>query len=112
MTEAQAFVEISSRGTGELADRYVAVWNEPDAERRQAIVADLGTDDGEHVLMPLHEHRAAAAAQRMQAVLEARGHRELEDRVSDAYERIIASGEYDFRRRDDAERLCDVVKFT
>jgi hypothetical protein len=32
--------------------------------------------------------------------------------VSDAYERFIASGEYDFRRRDDAERLRDVVKFT
>jgi hypothetical protein len=64
----------------ELSDRYVAVRNEPDPERRRAMVADLWTDDGEHVLRPPQEAREAAAAQRMQAVFEARGHRELEDR--------------------------------
>jgi hypothetical protein len=30
----------------------------------------------------------------------------------DSYERFIASGEYDFRRRGDAERLRDVVKLS
>jgi hypothetical protein len=31
MTETQAFVEISSRSAAELAEKYVALWNEPDA---------------------------------------------------------------------------------
>jgi hypothetical protein len=31
--------------------------------------------------------------------------------LTDAHERFIAPGEYGFRRRDDAERLRDVVKF-
>lgn len=44
-------------------------------------------------------------------IFEVRGHRELDVRVTDAYERFIASGEYAFRRRDDAERLRDVIKF-
>jgi hypothetical protein len=67
--------------------------------------------DGEHVLVPPHEVRETAAGMKMSSVFEVRGHRELEDRVTDAYERCIASGEHDFRRRDDAERLRDVVKF-
>jgi hypothetical protein len=48
---------------------------------------------------------------KMSSVFEVRGHRELDARVTDAYERFIAPGEYDFRRRDDAERLREVVKF-
>ena len=31
--------------------------------------------------------------------------------LTDAHERFIAPGEYGFRRRDEAERLRDVVKF-
>jgi hypothetical protein len=30
----------------EIADRYIAMWNETDAERRQAIIAGLWTEDG------------------------------------------------------------------
>jgi hypothetical protein len=48
---------------------------------------------------------------RMSSVFEVRGRRELEHRVTDAYERFIAFGDYEFRRRDDAERLREVVKF-
>jgi hypothetical protein len=95
----------------ELYDRYVAVWNEGDPDRRSAMVAELWAPDGEHVLVPPQEVRKAAAGMKMSPVFEIRGHRELDVRVTDAYERFIASGEYDFRRRDDAERLRDVVKF-
>jgi hypothetical protein len=97
--------------TNELCDRFVAVWNEPDYERRRALVAGLWAPDGEHVLMPPAEVRDAAADMGMRSSFEVRGHRELEARVTDAHERFIASGEYGFRRRDDAERLRDVVKF-
>ena len=95
----------------ELCDRYVAVWNERNPERRRALVAELWAPDGEHVLMPPQDVRKAAAEMTMRSVFEVRGHRELDARVTDAYERFIASGDYDFRRRDDAERLRDVVKF-
>jgi hypothetical protein len=94
----------------ELCNRYVAVWTERDPDRRQAMVAELWAPDGEHVLVPPQEVRQAAGM-KMSSVFEVRGHRELDARVTDAYERFIASGEYDFRRRDDAERLRDVVKF-
>jgi hypothetical protein len=97
--------------TNELGDRYVAVWNEPDPDRRRALVADLWAPDGEHVLVPPQEVRETAAGMKMSSLFEVRGHRELADRVTDAYERFIASGQYAFRRRDDAERLRDVVKF-
>ena len=30
----------------ELANRYLAVWNEPDAEKRRAAIAELWTEDG------------------------------------------------------------------
>jgi hypothetical protein len=95
----------------ELCDRYVAVWNERDPERRRAMVAELWAPEGEHVLVPPQEVREAAAGMKMRSVFEVRGHRELEARITDAYQRFIASGEYEFRRRDDAERLRDVVKF-
>jgi hypothetical protein len=32
----------------ELADRYVAVWNEPSREARRAAVRDLWAEDGVH----------------------------------------------------------------
>jgi hypothetical protein len=97
--------------TDELCDRYVAVWNERDPKRRRAMVTELWAPDGEHVLVPPQEVRELAADMKMSSAFEVRGHREVEARVTDAYERFIASGQYQFRRRDDAERLRDAVKF-
>jgi hypothetical protein len=78
----------------ELSDSYVTVWNEGDPERRRAMVAELWAPDGEHVLVPPQEVREAAAEMKMASVFEVRGHRELEVRVTDAYERFVAAGEY------------------
>ena len=41
MTDTQAFVDISSRSATELAEKYVALWNEPDAGRRRRMIAEL-----------------------------------------------------------------------
>lgn len=41
MTATQAFVEISSRSAAELAAKYVAVWNEPDADQRRRLITTL-----------------------------------------------------------------------
>ena len=45
------------------------------------------------------------------ATLEARGHAELEARAATSYEHWVDSGGLSFTRRDDVERLDDVVKF-
>jgi hypothetical protein len=97
----------------EIADRYVAMWNEPDPDRRRTAIAELWSEDAVHQLQPPQDMRDAAAAPGigLTARLEARGHAQLERRATSAYERFIGPGEYVFRRRDDAERLADVVKF-
>lgn len=95
-----------------LTDRYVAVWNEPDPERRRAAVRELWSPDARHVLQPPEEIRRVAAGLGFdRTVLEARGHDALEVRVARAYDEFVASGGYLFRSRGDADRLHDVVKF-
>jgi len=96
----------------DLADRYVALWNEPDAERRRKAISDLWTEDAVHILQPPVEVLQAAAALNIGATFQTRGHRELEARVARAYDQFVAPGEFTFRRRDNVARLGDVVKFS
>jgi hypothetical protein len=95
----------------DLVDRYVALWNEPDADRRRRAVAELWTEDAVHFLQPPQEVREAAAALDVTAVFQARGHRELDARVGRAYEQFVAPGEYSFRSQGTDARIGDVVKF-
>ncbi len=113
MTDTQAFAEISSRSAAELAEKYLALWNEPDADRRRRMIAELWTEDGRHLLQPPQEIREIAAQPGigLTAILEARGYEEIEARVASAYEHWVGSEGLSFRGRDDAERLGDVVKF-
>jgi hypothetical protein len=113
MTETQAFVEISSRSAAELAEKYLALWNEPDADRRRRMIAELWTEEGRHFLQPPQEIRGIAAQPGigLTAILEARGYGEIEARVASAYEHWVSSEGLSFRGRDAAERLGDVVKF-
>jgi hypothetical protein len=112
MTDTQAFVEISSRSAAGLAEKYVALWNEPDAERRRRLIAELWTEEGRHILQPPQEIRAIAARPgiAMTAILEARGYEEIEARAASAYEHWVGSEGLSFRGRYDADRLGDVVK--
>jgi hypothetical protein len=113
MTETQAFVDNSSRSAAELAERYVALWNEPDPDRRRRMIAELWTEDGHHILQPPMEIREVAAQPGlgMTAVLVARGYAEIEARATTAYDQWVGSEGLSFRPRDDAQRLDDVVKF-
>ena len=113
MTDTQAFVEISSRSAAELAEKYLALWNEPDADRRRRMIAELWTEDGRHVLQPPQEIRGLAAQPGigLTAILEARGYEAIEARVASAYEHWVGSEGLSFRGRGDVERLADVVKF-
>src|ERR671914_920509 len=112
MTDPQAFVDISSRSAAELAEKYLALWNEPDADPRRRTIAELWTEDGRHILQPPEEIRAIAAQPgiALMAILEARGYEEIEARAASAYEHWVGSEGLRFRGRDDADRLGDVVK--
>jgi len=112
MTDTQAFVEISSRSATELAEKYLALWNEPDADRRRQMIAELWTQDGGHILQPPQEIRAIATQPGigLTAILQARGYEEIEARVASAYEHWVGSEGLSFRGRDDVDRLSDVVK--
>jgi hypothetical protein len=95
----------------ELADRYVAMWTEPDAERRRSAIADRWTEDAVHILDPPQEAREAAAALDITPTFQARGHRELGVRMANAYDQFLAPGEFTFRRRDNVKRVGDAIKF-
>ena len=77
-----------------LVDRYVAVWNEPDADRRRRGIAALWVEDGAHFTPSL----------------EARGYEALEARVTSAHDRLVRSEGYVFSAKNVAGHH-DTVKF-
>ena len=79
----------------QLADRYVAVWNETDATGRRQTIADLWTPEGEHYV----------------GAREVRGYAALEERIRGSYEKSVRDGGYRFRAVKDAQALRDVVTF-
>jgi hypothetical protein len=113
MTDTPAFVEVSSRSVAMLVQKYLALWNEPDADRRRRMIGELWTEDGRQILQPPQEIRGIAVRPgiAMTAILQARGYAELEARAASVYEHWVGSEGLSFRGRDDAERLGDVVKF-
>ena len=112
MTDTHAFTDISSRSAEQWAEKYLGLWNEPDADRRRRMIAELWTEDGRHILQPPQEIREIAAQPGigLTAILEARGHEEIEARATSVYEHWVGSEGLTFRGRDDADRLDDVVK--
>ena len=96
----------------QLVERYVAMWNEPDPAVRRSTIRELWADDARHLVAPPADMRAAAAGIGFgDPTLEARGHAQLEVRVTRAHEEFVAAGHYVFRARPNAARLLDVVKF-
>lgn len=83
-----------SQNIDAIIDRYVAQWNEPDADKRRSDIASLWTDDAFHFTKSM----------------EARGHAELEARVSGAYETWVKEKGYRFRRGDGADSHHDTIK--
>jgi hypothetical protein len=113
MSEASQFPATRAKAAEQLADRYMALWNEPDAERRRRMIAELWTEDGSQILQPPQEMREIAASPGigLAATLEARGHSELQARATTSYEHWVGSEGLSFWARDDAQRLGDVVEF-
>jgi hypothetical protein len=94
----------------EVAERYAALWNEPDPSRRREGVRALWTPNGAQVLVdPPQETRAAADQLRFRKPsFEVHGHVALEARVTRAYEMFIAPGEFVFRSREGSVVLLPV----
>ncbi|HTW10169.1 MAG TPA: hypothetical protein VME46_21885 [Acidimicrobiales bacterium] len=79
-----------------FVERYVALWNEPDAEVRRRTIEDLWAPDG------------ANYTQSMQAV----GYDALDRRVTSAYNDYVGSGKYFFRSHSPAVGHHGAVKVT
>ena len=79
----------------ELAERYVAVWNEADAHARRAQIAALWADDGAHFTPSM----------------EARGHAALERRIIGAWDKWVRDADHRFRACPDADSHHGGVKF-
>jgi hypothetical protein len=109
MSEAIEPPETGKTKAEQLAERYTGVWMEADGDRRRRAIADLWSENAIHILQPTQEAYAAADERTVNPTWQARGHDELEARVTKAYEDFVASGQMSFRVQDGAKRLGDVV---
>jgi hypothetical protein len=85
-----------SNETTSLVSRYIAVWSEPDAERRRRAITDLWVNEGiEYV-----------------EAMQFRGHEQLETRLAEAYSTFVENGAYLVAAADDLAVHGDVLTFT
>ena|SRR5437868_2228114 len=83
------------RDAQQLADRYAALWNEPDPAARRRAIAGLWVPDGCHYVKDR----------------EYRGHAALEERVLGAYDKNVRLAGNRFRAARNAQALRAVVEF-
>jgi len=89
--------ETTELTAGKIADRYLAVWSEPDPAARRAAVAALWTPDGVEFI---------------DGGIQFRGHDGLDARVREAYEQFVADGAYALTSAGDVARHDEFVTFT
>lgn len=77
-----------------IAQDYIAVWNEPDAERRRQLIRSLWQEDAHHLAR----------------TLEAVGHAGIEKRVTDAFDKWVKEKGNVFRLRDGVDGHHDTIK--
>lgn len=79
----------------QLADKYVAIWNESDAERRRQQTAAFWVPEGQHYV----------------DVRKALGYAELDHRIAGSHNKNVRDGGYRFRATRDARTLHDIAVF-
>jgi hypothetical protein len=79
----------------EFVQHYVALWNEPDADRRRAVIAELWSEDGVYV----------------NQIAEYQGHDAIADAVLEAHQQFVEAG-YTFVAQDNAVGHHDVARFS
>ncbi|MCX4092036.1 hypothetical protein [Nocardia sp. alder85J] len=95
---SQQFTDIELK---QLADRWVAQWNEPDPGERRRMIRELWAEDGYQILVnPPEAVRAAAAHLSVPfPSLEIRGHDALFERVGRAYDMFVGAGDHVFEQQ-------------
>ncbi|MEV0032875.1 hypothetical protein [Nocardia sp. NPDC050793] len=90
-----------------FAERYIALWNEPDPALRRSLIDELWAVDGAQVLVDPPEAIRDAATDLAFPIppLEVRGREALDRRVSRAYEMFVAPGEHVFELHGHPTRL-------
>jgi hypothetical protein len=90
--------ELTDNTVKELADRYVAMWNEPDPDRRRGLIREVWSADAQQVLVNPPEQIRAAANDLgiLPPALEIHGYDAMEERVTRAFEKFVEPGEYVF----------------
>jgi hypothetical protein len=79
----------------QLAERYVAVWNEPNPAARRDAIAQLWLPDGAHYV----------------TTREARGYAALEQRIIGSHDKNVRDAGFMFRAVKNAQALREVVTF-
>jgi len=82
-------------GLNQLVDRYLAIWSEPDAQRRREGITELWAEDGVQFT----------------SSREIRGYQALVERVGAAYEQFVKTGGFLFRLSSDVDAHHNAVKF-
>ena len=77
-----------------FVDRYVNIWNEPDADRRRQTIRELWHEDASHLAR----------------TLEAVGHGGIETRVANAYQKWVKEKGNLFRLRDGVDGHHNTIK--
>src|SRR5207245_1738419 len=80
----------------ELMNRYMALWNEPDAELRRKSISELWVEDGAQFTSQNAYH----------------GYKDLEGRVEAAHEQFVKKGGFVFRLASDIDAHHNAVKFS
>ena len=86
----------------ELAERYVAVWNDPDPQSRQSQIAEHWNENGANLTATLEARGSRLAA---------RGYEALADRVEQSHNKWIRDNGMVFRSCANATGHDNVVKF-
>ena len=86
----------AATGPAQVADRYLALWSEPDPQRRRAAIAALWAPDGIEFVEGV----------------QFRGHDRLEARVAEAHQAFVASGKYTVTSPGDVTAHHDIVTLT
>ncbi|WP_280412422.1 hypothetical protein [Nocardia asiatica] len=107
--------QLDEQQLSRFAERYVALWNEPDVEARRRQIRRLWSEDGAQVLVdpPQAMREALAALAFPVPTVEIRGYEALDRRVDRAYDEFVAPGEHVFTADGPAVRLSvDLIGIT
>jgi hypothetical protein len=79
-----------------FADRYIAVWNEPDSKTRGSLIAELWCEDAEHYSQ----------------TIEAVGLDAVVQRIASAHDKFVKNGGFVFKALNDVNGHHQAVRFT